>query len=94
VIPMVCDLRIHRRDGRHHHLWIPLFLLWPFIVVLFTVAQLLVMIACVVLLLIWPRDVVRIALVLPSILYLLSQTTGLKMEIAGPGQSDVLVELL
>jgi hypothetical protein len=34
VPPLVLDLRIAREDGRPFHLWLPLFLLWPFAFVL------------------------------------------------------------
>jgi hypothetical protein len=68
-------------------------LLWPIIIVLFAVLEMLVILACTVLLFIWPRNAVKIALALPATLFLLCQAAGLSMEFAGPGQPDVLVEL-
>ena len=93
MIPLVCTIRVKRPGGRRFRIWIPLFLLWPFIIVLFVVVELLVILACAVLLFIWPREAVKIALALPAALYVLLQATGLQVEIAEPGQGDVLVEL-
>jgi hypothetical protein len=93
MIPLVCHIHVHRRDGRCRRIWIPLILLWPFIIALFAVAELFVILACVVLLFIWPRDAVKLALALPAALYLLFQIAGMSLEFAGPGQRKVLVQL-
>jgi hypothetical protein len=93
VIPLVCTIRVQRPDGRLRRFWIPLFLLWPFILVLFVAAEILVILACTVLLFIWPRDAVKIALALPALLYLLMQTGGFQVEIAETNHPRVVIEL-
>jgi hypothetical protein len=93
MIPLTCKVRIHGEDGKRLRIWIPLFALWPFILVLFVVLELMVLMACVVLLFIWPRTAVSIALALPAALYLIFQLKGLKLEFAGPGQEEVLVSM-
>jgi hypothetical protein len=93
MIPLICTIRIERPGGRRFRIWIPLFLLWPLIIALFAVVELLVILACVVLLFIWPREAVKLALALPAAVYVLFQATGLQVEIAEPGQGEVLVQL-
>jgi hypothetical protein len=93
MIPLVCNISVHRRDGRRCRIWIPLILLWPFIIALFVVAELFVILACVVLLLIRPRHALELALALPAFLYLLLATAGTSLEFAGPGHRKVLVQL-
>ena len=93
MIPRTCTISIHRRDGRRHRIWIPLLLLWPFIFALFAVLEILVIVACTVLLFVRPRDTVKIACALPATLYLLSQAAGMSMEFAGRGHAGVLVQL-
>jgi hypothetical protein len=36
--PLVLDLRVAQPDRRPFHLWLPLFLLWPLVLVVFLVA--------------------------------------------------------
>jgi hypothetical protein len=36
--PAILDLRIAPADGRSFHLWLPLFLLWPFVLALAVLA--------------------------------------------------------
>jgi hypothetical protein len=93
LIPLGCTVRIRRQDERLRRFWIPLFLLWPLIVVLFVVLEIPVILACTVLLFIWPRAAVKIALALPATLCLLCQAAGLSIEFTGPGQPEVLVKL-
>ena len=93
MIPRTCTISIHRRDGRRHRIWIPLLLLWPFIFALFAVLEILVIVACTVLLFVRPRDTVKIACALPATLYLLSQAAGTSVEFAGRGRAGVLVQL-
>jgi hypothetical protein len=93
MIPLVCTVRIDRRDGRRHRIWIPLFLLWPFIIVLIAIAEMFVMVGCAVLLFKRPREAVKIALALPTIVYLLFQAVGLRVDVAELGHQEVRVEL-
>jgi hypothetical protein len=93
MIPLVCKVRVRRRDGSRLRIWIPLFVLWPFILVLFVALELMVLMACVVLLFIWPRTAVTIALALPAALYLLFQLSGTSLELGRPGHSEVLVSM-
>ena len=68
-------------------------LLWPLIVVLFALLEIPVLLACAALSFVRPRDAARCALALPATLYLLSRAAGLRIELAGPGRSEVLVLL-
>jgi hypothetical protein len=43
--PLVLDLRVVRPERRPVHLWLPLFLLWPLVLVLGVLALLLTMVA-------------------------------------------------
>ena len=45
VPPLVLDLRVVRPERRPVHLWLPLFLLWPLVLVLGVLALLLTMVA-------------------------------------------------
>lgn len=38
VPPLVLDLRVVQADRRPFHLWLPLFLLWPLVLVVFVAA--------------------------------------------------------
>jgi len=93
MIPLVGTVRLQRPGRRSFRIWIPVFLLWPFIIAAFLVLELLVIVAGAVLLFIWPRDALKIILMLPAVLYMLMQTAGLKVEIAEPGQTEFLIEL-
>lgn len=93
MIPLICSIHVRRRNGRRHRIWIPLILLWPFIIALFAVAELFVILASVILLFISPRDAVKLAMALPAALYVLFHAAGLSLEFAGSGQSKVLVQL-
>jgi hypothetical protein len=93
MIPLFLKLRVIRTDGRRIRLWIPIFLLWPLVLVLFVIAELLVILACAVLLFIWPRDAVKIALALPALLYLLMKIGGFQIEIAEPDHPQILIEV-
>jgi predicted membrane protein len=93
MIPLDCHMCIRRTNGRLHRIWIPLLLVYPLVIAVLALVELLVLIACIVLLFVWPREAVKIALAIPACLYLLLQASGLRMEFAGPGQPDVLVEV-
>src|SRR5690606_14435034 len=49
VPPAILDLRITPSDGRRIHLWLPLFLLWPFVLALGVVSLIFTIIADLVL---------------------------------------------
>jgi len=51
VPPAIVDLRIDPENGRPHHLWLPVFLLWPFALAFGVLALVLTVIADTVLLL-------------------------------------------
>lgn len=53
--PSVLDLRIEARGERSHHIWLPLFLLWPLGLALGVLALVLTIVADVVLLLLGRR---------------------------------------
>ena len=55
VPPLVLDLRVVRPERRPVHLWLPLFLLWPLVLVLGVLALLLTMVADGVLLVLGRR---------------------------------------
>jgi len=93
MIPLICTIRFNGRGARRNRVWIPLFLLWPFIIALFAVVELFVVLGCAVLLFIRTRAAFTIAAALPAALYVLLQASGLSMEITGPGQPEVQVEL-
>jgi hypothetical protein len=53
--PAILDLKIDPAEGRPHHLWLPLFLLWPLVLLFWVVSLLMTIIADVVLLLLGRR---------------------------------------
>ena len=55
VPPLVLDLKVVRPDRRPVHLWLPLFLLWPFALVLGVLALVLTLVADGVLLVLGRR---------------------------------------
>ena len=55
VPPMILDLKVASPERRPLHLWLPLFLLWPFALVLGVLALVFTIIADLVLLLLGPR---------------------------------------
>jgi len=53
--PAILDLKITPSDGRRIHLWLPLFLLWPFVLVLGILAFALTVVADFVLIVLGRR---------------------------------------
>lgn len=45
IPPAIIDLRVQQAEGRSHHVWLPLFLLWPLVLALAIIC--LVLTACV-----------------------------------------------
>ena len=93
MIPLVCRVRVDRLDGRRHRIWIPLFLLWPLVIVSFAIAEMFVIAGCAALLFRQPREAAKIALALPTIVYLLFQAAGLRAGVATSCLREVVVEL-
>ena len=82
MIPLVAEVRTQHRNGRRRRFWFPLPLLWPPAIVLFAVAEALAVLSSVAMLPIRPRQALAIVLAPPSILYLLLQMSGLRLELA------------
>jgi len=87
VPPMILDLKIASPEKNPIHLWLPLFLLWPFVLVLVVISLVFTILADVVLLLLGQRYHYYTFLLVGS-LGLLNQMHGLVVRI-NDGQTAV-----
>lgn len=93
MIPLVAEVRMQRRDGRRRRLWLPLPLLWPPAIVVLAVAEALAVLGGAALLPFRPRRALAMVLAPPSIVYLLLQMSGLRMELARSNTLRVQVDV-
>ena len=80
VPPAILDLRIAPCDGRPVHVWLPLFLLWPLLLVLGVLALAFTVLADVVLFLVGRRYHYYTLLLLEA-LWALNETRGMVIRV-------------
>ena len=81
--PSVLRLRVDNRQ-RHFGLWLPLFLIWPVLLVLGLVFWPIMLIIVIVF---WRRWWRPLLLVGPVLLYLICALRGLEVDVAGPSET-------
>jgi hypothetical protein len=79
VWPYALDLRVEPSDGKRVHLWLPLFLLWPLLVVLALIGFVVTIVADVVIVLIG-RGYQGYTVLLWGVLAMLGDTKGMVLR--------------
>jgi hypothetical protein len=87
--PYLIDMRVHSASGRPVHLWLPIFLLWPFVLVIVVLALVLTILADVVLA-VFGRPYHHYTMFLLGVFQLTAELHGTTIHINGP---DALVDL-
>lgn len=80
--PAIIDVRVHRPDKANHRVWVPLFLLWPLLLILLLLMAPLTIVADLVLLLAGQRYHHYTALLF-SLVGLLAESRGTHAHVVG-----------
>lgn len=92
IPPAILDLTITPDDGRRVHLWLPLFLLWPLVLVIVVLALALAIVADIVLL-ISGRPYHHFTLLIARSLEALCETRGMVLRFSdGNATVDMTVQ--
>jgi hypothetical protein len=89
--PLVIDVRVREADSRSFHIWLPFFLLWPLLLVVFGFALVVAVVVDFALYMVGARYYGYTLLLLYS-LHLLAETRGTHAHVAG-GTSLVDVDI-
>jgi hypothetical protein len=90
MLPLTISLRIKNPEGRGFRLWLPLFLIWPLVLILVLAFTPLVLLISLIL---WPFGKGRAPLMFaPVILYVLCNLRGMRVDISGEEQVYVNIK--
>jgi hypothetical protein len=92
MVPSVISLRIHTDEGRKLRLWLPVFILWPFGLILF--ALIAPFLALAEAILIYRGTPIRLFGILGGVLSVLCSLRGTSVNVKGRGKgNDVMVRI-